>query len=49
MLDGEETERVVALCGERERGNWGPYQKRDDAYRLFPGFGFYRNPKPAQT
>ena len=31
---------LAGLCEEKRGCGVLPYQKRDDAYRLFPGFGF---------
>lgn len=31
---------LSCVVRERRGESWGPYRKRDDAYRLFPGFGF---------
>ena len=44
VVDGGDGDTLNWLCGEREEAMSGPCEKRDDAYRHSPGFGFVINP-----
>ena len=44
VVDGGDGDTLDLLCGEREGAMSGPCEKRDDAYRHSPGFGFVISP-----
>jgi hypothetical protein len=44
VVDGGDGDVLDLLRGEREGMVCGPCEKRDDAYRHSPGFGFVINP-----
>jgi len=49
VVDGGGGDVLDWLCGEREGTVRGPCEKRDDAYRHSPGFGFAINPLVFKT